>query len=131
MIVHDCNPVDPKLVGREFRPNAWCGLTYAAFIDFCLSATGSAYFTVDCDYGVGVFFKRHGDGPPEFRTTRLSDKSRLDWFVAKANDYQRFAYFKAHRKRLLHLISPERFSEIIGGVEHQMEREAAVTDKPA
>jgi hypothetical protein len=46
--------------------------------------------------------------------TRLSDKNRLDWFIAKSNDHQRFAYFRAHRKRLLHLIQPERFNEIAG-----------------
>jgi len=114
MVVHDCNPSDSELVGREYKPKAWCGLTYAAFIDFCLSTMGSAYFTVDCDFGVGVVFKKFAAVPSEFRMTKLSDKSRLDWFVAKSNDHQRYAYFRTHRKRLLHLITTERFRAFAG-----------------
>jgi hypothetical protein len=126
IVVHDCNPTEPELVGREFRPNAWCGLTYAAFIDFCFSTIGCAYFTVDCDFGVGVVFKSFGAAPPEFRMTKLSDKSRLDWFMAKSNDHQRFAYFKGHRRRLLHLITPDRFNEIAGIPEEPVDAQSDI-----
>jgi hypothetical protein len=125
MVVHDCNPADAGIVGREFKPKAWCGLTYAAFIDFCLSTGGCAYFTVDCDSGVGVVFKTFAAETGEFRMTRLSDKDRLDWFVAKSNDQQRFAYFRAHRRRLLHLITTERFREVADLPQEPAERDIA------
>ena len=125
LVVHDCNPEDPDLVGAQFRPKTWCGLTYAAYVDFCLSGMGTAYFTVDCDFGVGVVFKKLSDAPPEFRATKLSDKHRLDWFVAKSNDHQRFTYFRSHRRRLLHLITPEQFSAIVGEAEPKLQSDIA------
>src|SRR5205085_3402637 len=36
MIVHDCAPTDPTLLSPNYSDGFWCGVTYAAFIDFTL-----------------------------------------------------------------------------------------------
>ncbi|PWT97626.1 MAG: hypothetical protein C5B53_07805, partial [Candidatus Melainabacteria bacterium] len=58
LIVHDCDPPNKECAVPEFISYVWCGVTYKAFIDFVLDNDSVEYFTVDCDYGCGVIFKK-------------------------------------------------------------------------
>ena len=57
LVVHDCNPSDPELVGPNPRPGAWFGDTYKAFANFHLHNPGRS-ITVDEDFGVGIILNR-------------------------------------------------------------------------
>ncbi|NDY92244.1 tetratricopeptide repeat protein [Ideonella livida] len=56
LVVHDCCPHDPQLVG-PFREGAWCGDTYQAFAQFHRHNPRTSV-VVDIDYGVGVIVNR-------------------------------------------------------------------------
>jgi hypothetical protein len=71
LVVHDCLPPRRELVSPTFTPGAWCGATYAAYIDF-VSERDLDFYTVDTDYGCGVIKKR-GGGP----LRRLADRMPL------------------------------------------------------
>lgn len=83
LVVHDCCPHDPQLVG-PFREGAWCGDTYQAFAQFHRH-NRRASVVVDIDFGVGVIVNRDlcldypfeaGPSHAEFLAS-LSEGSRL------------------------------------------------------
>jgi hypothetical protein len=122
LVVHDCLPPSRELVSPVFTPGAWCGLTYAAYIDFVSERDDLDFYTIDTDYGCGVIRKR-GDGP----LSRLADRMTRPWsrafgaadaerrgLVAEwrttANDNDaRFDFFQQHKTALLNLISIDAF----------------------
>ena len=57
LVVHDCLPPNEALAVPHFKPGAWCGVTYKAFLDFVLARRDLRYLTVDADYGCGVIRK--------------------------------------------------------------------------
>jgi hypothetical protein len=110
LMVHDCSPPGLALAGPEFQPGDWCGLTYAAFIDFTLSEAGLDFYTVDADYGCAVVRRR------KRATAEAPGPSALtDGWRQTAKDYrQRFAYFDQRRKQLLRLTTTEDFLRLEG-----------------
>jgi hypothetical protein len=94
IVVHDCSPPRLEVTAPDFRPGEWCGLTYAAFIDFALSEPAIEFYTVAADYGCAVV-KR---GPPASPTY----SSASDW-------RKRYDYFDSRRRGLVHLISVAEF----------------------
>ena len=111
VVVHDCSPPDPLCAAPEFRYGAWCGVTYAAFLDVVLHAAGIRYATVDSDFGCGI----------------ISTDSRLPGLCAPAPDAElaaqwrrlapneKYPFFDANRSRLLNLIPPDEFLRRLAG----------------
>lgn len=112
IVVHDCDPLEPLLASpRARRAGPWCGVTYAAFIDFVSWRHPLSYCTVDSDFGCGVIFaarERQAPGP-----SRLAELWRRvvcrRWQSAGTDAAGRFAVYRAHRRSLLNLITPDKF----------------------
>lgn len=108
IVVHDCCPKDQKLCNPSFRPGAWFGVTYCAYIDFVLSHADLVYYTVDADCGCGVI-KRSAPGQtgPSPRAGN-HELARL-WFEEKNRNRDMFHFFRQHHRELLNLISVKDF----------------------
>jgi hypothetical protein len=112
MIVHDCSPAVRELAIPKHRPGElWCGVTYAAFIDFVGSRDDLEFYTVDSDYGCGIVRRRPGGNAAS--DNRIAPRKRLPlgWRLASLVDATRWRYFDAHRRELLRLRSVEQFLE--------------------
>lgn len=113
IVTHDCDPRDPAICTPEFKSGSWCGLSYAAFIDFVLPRDTLDYYTVDTDFGCGVVFvapSRSGYKPP------ARDRHALDfeWRAVGTRDEDRLAFYLANRVALLNVISPSEFLAVEG-----------------
>lgn len=104
IVAHDCNPVDPATVGAEYRPDAWCGLTYQAFIDFVLSVEHASYCVVPDDYGCGVVFTKGAATPPGLHAGRPAQQLIFEWSLAREAPETRYAFFDRNRAALLNLV---------------------------
>jgi hypothetical protein len=104
IVAHDCDPRDPTIMTPEYREKSWCGVTYAAFIDFVLPRNAFKYYTVDSDFGCGVVFT---DPSRSAYVPRIHDRRALEceWRAGQNND-ERLAFYLAHRAALLNVISP-------------------------
>ncbi len=114
LVVHDCGPTDPDIVGPEPTPGDWCGLTYQAFVDFLFEVRCAGYCTVDTDYGCGVVYNLRAPVPDAWRGAGPPEHLRRPWSVASARDDDRFAFFVAHRAALLNLVRPAAFAAAHG-----------------
>lgn len=104
IIVHDCNPVQAEMAGPAFKAGGWCGVTYAAFIDFVLNRQDLCHYTVDCDHGCGVIFKR-----PTQQPLVMDPHLHFEWTATGGETADRYAIFSQNRHSLLNLISVENF----------------------
>ncbi len=104
MVIHDCNPVRADMADPEFKVGDWCGVTYAAFIDFVLNRRDLCHYTVDCDHGCGVIFKRPAQEP-----LVMEPHLHFEWITTGGEAADRYALFSQHRHSLLNLISVEAF----------------------
>ncbi len=105
LMVHDCSPPSLALAGAEFQPGNWCGLTYAAFIDFTLSEAGLDFYTVDADYGCAVVRRRKQASAEPSVPSTLAD----GWRKTATDHRERYAYFDRWREQLLRLTTIEDF----------------------
>jgi hypothetical protein len=111
MVVHDCNPPSALIASGFRQSDEWCGLTFAAFLDFVLAAH-LLYLTLDTDYGVGVVYKSAEIATPSFVLDMMmlsgrSASAELWTSLDPATD--RYPVFAAHRDELLRLTDPEIF----------------------
>jgi hypothetical protein len=114
IVVHDCNPPTADVATPEYVDGPWCGVTFAAFIDFALGGSGS-YLTVDADYGCGVISKKIDDAllrsiPPRADLT-------ADWLYHRHASDGLFAFFDRNRAELLRLVSSADFQNSYGNSE--------------
>ena len=116
IVVHDCNPTDPTIVGSDFKDGDWCGLTYQSFIDFVLAAQPAGYLVVDTDYGCGLVFTQGSPLPPGLPNARPAQRLIFEWCLARAKEETRFAFFERNRVQLLNLVSPEQFAAAFGAL---------------
>ena len=108
LVVHDCNPPDRALVRPSFRPGRWCGVTYAAFLDFVASREDVAYCTLDTDYGCGIV-RRRSAATDAGALGPISRRRQRGWRIASRSRLTRWPYFARHRRELLRLASPGAF----------------------
>ncbi len=122
LVVHDCLPPRRELVSPTYTEGNWCGVTYAAYIDFVSERDDLDFYTVDTDYGCGVIRKR-GGGPlhrlinriarPWSRALGERDAERRNllatWRATANDDSARFDFFQQHQTALLNLISVDAF----------------------
>lgn len=89
IVMHDCSPSSYEMTTTGTQHGEWTGDVYKSFINF---TTGGRcdYYVVDNDYGVGVIRNYIG----------LPQSAKLDY---------EWAEFDAYRKKLLNLISVEKF----------------------
>jgi hypothetical protein len=104
-VVHDCSPASKELASPSFRPGAWLGLTYCAYIEFLLSHPDLAYYTIDADCGCGVIKKAV---PQQAPTSQHGELGRL-WRLHRSQPQDMFDFFHQHRRELLNLISVRDF----------------------
>lgn len=107
MVVHDCSPPRRELTG-PFRPGAWMGLTYCAYIDFVLSHPDLVYYTVEIDCGCGVI-RKVTQPRVQSATTRPPDQISRLWHLQRTQQQDMFDFFHQHRHALLNLISVKEF----------------------
>jgi hypothetical protein len=111
MVVHDCDPQDCEAASPEWRQGAWCGVAYAAFLDFVLPRTGVSYYTVDTDFGCGVVYRQPARSA--FRPAGDRFDIELEWRMADSFA-AKFAVYLARRRDLLNLIGAAEFLALEG-----------------
>jgi hypothetical protein len=110
MVVHDCGPTDPEMLCPEYKDGFWCGVTYAAFIDFTLGRRDLSYYTVDCDFGCGVIYKQRILLP--YPSTEEWSRLLFGWDIARQDDDARTKFYLDNRAALLNLISEDEFGRL-------------------
>jgi hypothetical protein len=104
IFVHDCNPKTAIAASPEYTKEIWMGVTYAAFLDVAQKHQKSL-ITINDRTGLGVFlplgFDAEGKLVPDLKGWASRDKE---------NSYP---YFRKHHKRLLNLISPQKFAYLL------------------
>ena len=96
IILHDCNPptLNHTLIPRVSVQ--WNGDVYKSILKFRKNNITHEYFTVDCDWGIGVIIKNYNSGNP-IKTSNF-DLGINDW-----------NYFNINRNDLLNLITVDEF----------------------
>lgn len=100
IVIHDCAPLVPGLVG-DYKRGSWCGQTYEAFIDFNINHPNTQTFVVNLDYGCGIIKKNSTRQPPYKLENNLTLKDVAEW-----------NYFDKNRKKLLNLINADEFKKM-------------------
>jgi hypothetical protein len=108
LVVHDCNPVRREFVHPTMQPGVWCGLTYAAFLDFVYRREDLEFCVVDTDYGVAVVRRQGAFGPARSGGTPTQEALLKHDVLALARHLD-WDFFDAHRRRLLRLVSVAKF----------------------
>jgi hypothetical protein len=108
LIVHDCSPPNLAVASPSAMPDFWCGVTYAAFIDFVAGEPDINFYTVDTDLGCAVIRRRSQiDGA---RRGLRPDPQALEMWSAAGPDFDaRYRCFDSRRAELINLISVEAF----------------------
>jgi hypothetical protein len=130
MLIHDCNPPTADLATPEFIPDAWCGVTFAAYLDVVLFAREYGYVTVDTDFGCGLVGKPERLAslfgyPPAKLLSRLLGKNKLRPADAQPPPAitsqwrglplaEKYSLLEQYRDELLRLISTEDFCQRVG-----------------
>ncbi len=120
LLVHDCLPPRAEIAGPDPMPGEWCGVSYQAYIDFVTGRDDLAYYTVDVDFGCGVVLKKRTPSPlrralkavaASFRGKPSGRRARLleDWKAECKDRAAAYAFFRAHKRKLLKLISIDEF----------------------
>jgi hypothetical protein len=104
LVVHDCSPQSLDLAGPSFVGGCWCGMTYAALIDFVAGEPDLDVYTVDTDYGCAILRKRSPGVP-----LRPDPEALKGWKAIGADFRDRFRFFDAHRGELLNLVTIRKF----------------------
>jgi hypothetical protein len=107
LVVHDCLPPRPEIAVPKYITGEWCGVSYQAYVDFISQRHDLAVYTVDTDYGCGVI-RKLADPSPESATAAGSELLG-DWPSKRDDPMEAFAFFQAHKKVLLKLITTEEF----------------------
>ena len=99
VILHDCNPptLEHTLIPRV-QPQ-WNGDVYKSILKFRKNNKIHEYFTVDCDYGIGVIMKNY----------KSKNKVKNADFE---KGIQSWDYFDLNRNNLLNLITTEEFQTL-------------------
>jgi len=106
IVVHDCAPTRKEFASASFRPGAWCGHTYCAYIEFVLSHPDLVHYTVDADCGCGVIKKT---APDQLCTSHSDSELARLWRLQRSRQQDMFDFFHQHRRQLLNLISVREF----------------------
>jgi hypothetical protein len=99
VILHDCNPptLEHTLIPRV-QPQ-WNGDVYKSILKFRKNNINHKYFTIDCDWGVGVIMKN----------SNLGNKVKnIDFEMGIVS----WDYFDFNRNNLLNLITVEEFKTL-------------------
>lgn len=103
LISHDCAP---KVVGHatpNYKPGPWCGLTYAAFIQFANQNPAWYYTVLDTDTGIGIMSKTSGF---IMKNNLNVEKQQIFLQMLKNNLHQQaFDYFRSNGEEIVNLIS--------------------------
>ena len=103
IICHDCYPRIYKITSPIYIPNAWSGVTYAAFVEIANSNPEWYYAVIDRDYGLGIISKQ-----PCKYVKQITDRTKQNIFLSifKKNKYEEaYKYFKAHKKQIINMIT--------------------------
>lgn len=109
LVVHDCLPPDRAHAAPDHKPHAWCGLSHQAWIDVALTAPGTDYLTVDCDYGCGVLAKGRRIVLPGGVPPRPGADLAARWLGRGTDLGGAWDLFWANRRALLRLVPPAQF----------------------
>jgi len=108
IVIHDCLPPRKETASPLSRDGEWCGVSYRAFLDFCLANPAFDYFTIDTDYGCGVIIKSTSPtrvGKNMIRAIRQRSLAR-EWKRVGANYDTLFELLQRRKFELLRLGGP-------------------------
>lgn len=108
LVVHDCSPPDIEVASPSAIPDFWCGVTYAALIDFVAGEPDVDLYTVDTDLGCAVVRRRTEVGAAS-RGLRPDPEALKLWDATGPDFNARYRYFDSQRAKLINLISVDEF----------------------
>ena len=113
LVVHDCLPPSLELASENYKPGAWSGVSYKAYVDFLLENKLSDYFTVDTDYGCGIIYKKRPQPFADEHQHSASTKIYIREQLVKADgNYDKiYQLITENKTQLLNLISVNQFLE--------------------
>jgi hypothetical protein len=115
LVVHDCDPPESEMARSSYRSGEWCGVTYAAFVDFVLERDDIDYYTVDTDFGCAVVRKRPSEsGVNQAKGGSVDAGLRFLWNTVRGDETLRYTSFKKVNRELLHIVSVAEFLELEG-----------------
>lgn len=100
IIIHDCSPPSSNLIGY-YKPDAWCGQTYSAFIHYRMKTPYIKSCVVNIDFGCGIIRKNNLN----------KDVFKLDNLLT-LKEVSQWHYFMNNKKKLLNLISVNEFKKL-------------------
>jgi hypothetical protein len=107
LVVHDGLPPSAEIAVPQYVPGEWCGVSYRAYVDFISERNDLAVYTVDTDYGCGVIRKLAE--PSQANATGAGLELLCDWRSKRDDPMAAFAFFQAHKRVLVNLITTDEF----------------------
>ena len=112
VLCHDCLPASLELSTASYTYGAWCGVTYAAFVDVAYHYPDFGYTVLAVDTGIGILTKHHHSlGKDYIRelcfTKRSLDRTKQEKMLTllKKREYNRlYEYYVSHGTDIINRI---------------------------
>ena len=104
LVVHDCSPPSLHHASPSYILGGWCGLTYAAMIDFVAAEPGLDLYTVDADFGCAII-RRRSAVQATGASMRPDPAAMTGWRAVGSDFVERYRYFDNRRADLLNLLT--------------------------
>jgi hypothetical protein len=102
LISHDCSPPNLDSASPIYKVGEWCGVTYAAFIEFAYKNPEYYYSIIDNDYGLGIISKKEMILVKKIINNE-KQKEFLDYFSSGMYN-EAYDYFKNNSEELINLM---------------------------
>jgi hypothetical protein len=102
LISHDCYPPNFNLTSPVCTKGAWCGVTYAAFIENAYDNPNFYYAVINNDYGLGILSKLE-----IVFVKKIMENEKQTQFLEmfKQNDYENaYNYLKQYSNEIINLV---------------------------
>lgn len=102
IMCHNCGPVDKSICTPSYKSGAWCGITYACFIEFAYNNPQFYYGVLDTDTGIGIISVTNLG----FLSNTLNrEKQKIFIDMIHSFDDNIYDYFRENGKDLINLIN--------------------------
>jgi Methyltransferase domain len=106
VVVHDCLPPlgNENIITPTPVIEAWCGVTFMAYVDFVTQTAGLDYTTVEADFGCGIVQKSTQAHGPDAPAAALQS-----WMTLGEDPNAALRFVHDNKDVLLHAVSVEDF----------------------
>jgi hypothetical protein len=119
VVVHDCLPPlgNENIITPAPVIEAWCGVTFMAYVDFVTRTAGIDYTTIDTDYGCGIIQRSTESHRPVEQAVQLQS-----WRGLSENPPAALRFVHENKNVLLHIASVDEFRARTSGTSRNDDR---------